>query len=129
MSETKYRIPKMAVAVMVLGANGCGDDDGGSSGSRVENLGKGVCKLVYSCEDGDWALDPDDPDITFSSEEECVEQFTKETQQEFAGVSAQCRNAFLAYYECYVDAGCDGDEEGKCEKLYKAYYDACEDEG
>lgn len=132
MSEAKYRIPRMAMAVMVLGANGCGDDDGGGSSKdpdeRLQDLGKKTCKLVFSCEDGPWTFDPDDPDQDFTNEKECIASFVRFQKELLDVVSTKCRDAYLSYYECLVSAGCDGDTKGKCKASYQAYQDACADE-
>jgi hypothetical protein len=132
LSEAKYRIPRMAMAVMVLGANGCGDDDGGggsaSPETRVENLAKKACKLAFSCTTGPWAPEEDDQDRNFSTEQECVAQFVRDSKEAVAGISTACRDAYLDYYECYVSAGCPGDTKGKCKASYQRYVDACKDE-
>jgi hypothetical protein len=110
------------MAVMVLGANGCGDDDKASTDERFDELGRAGCRLAFSCdpEDGwdneDWA-----------TEQECVEQFTAEVKSQFEGISEACRKAFLDYYECYVGSGCDGDVE-RCLRLQRTYYEVCEAE-
>lgn len=109
------------MAVMVLGANGCGDDQG-STDERFDDLGREGCRLAFTCDPED-GWDKED----WATEQECVEQFTAEVKGQFAGVSEKCRKAFLDYYECYVSAGCDADGEG-CERLTQKYLEVCADE-
>jgi hypothetical protein len=183
LSETKYRIPKLAFAVMVLGAHGCGDDDGGGGGSKASGTGRDggtttntgrdggistgrdsgtstgrdsgtstgrdggttmttpgafdaryasvaadACKLVFSCEGpGPWTPEDDD-EVSFSTERECVAMFQQEIKAEFAQAGDACVKAFLDYYECYIDLGCEAElNDSACEALYQTYYEACED--
>ena len=126
MSESKYRIPRVTVAVMVLGGASCDDDKGGTGGvnvskSRIDRLAEQYCETVFECPET-----REDYEDEFGTEQQCVEQFGAELNSDLKEVSKECGDAYLDYYECYLSMGCSA-EEGDCEEFYERAKDECPD--
>lgn len=124
MSDSKYRIPRMTVAVMVLGA-GCddGNGEGGVSDGRLTRLASDMCNLSRTC---DWEDADPHP---FTSEQACVDSYVQELKAFFDELDESCGAAYLSYYECYVSLGCDpSDVESfrRCQRSYTLVEEHCE---
>lgn len=125
MTEPKYRIPRMAAVVMVLGSASCDDDKGGGtagvnvSDRRLERISKRLCELGFECIES-----RSDYEEEFGTERECVEEVLAEAKADFEGLSNKCGDAYLDYYECYLSLGCSI-EEGECEEFYEVMEREC----
>lgn len=127
MSEPKYRIPRMAAVVMVLGGASCDDGKGGGaaglnvSDQRIERVVRRLCELGFECRETRAEYEED-----FGTEKECAEELISEAKADFEGLSNKCGDAYLDYYECYLSLGCSPDE-GECEELYEVMERECPD--
>lgn len=128
MTKSRYRIPRLAAASLVLGG-ACGDDDKGDahdtagvnvSKSRIADLAKDFCANAFDC-------DPQGAKEEFDTEAACVASYKAYWQNYAETSSDECADAYLDVYACYSTAECG--EEDTCDKLLIRAQDLCEDEG
>ena len=118
MGENKLRIPRLAVASLVLGG-AC--DDGKSStdvgAARVQRIAERICRQQFMC----------DPESD-GTEVECVDDGVEELSSEIER-DRRCGEALLDYYECYASLPCEeSEEDDKCYAAGVAADEACEDD-
>ena len=120
MSETRFGIPRMTMAVMVFGGLGCGNDKAStaSDSARIQKIADDECKLEFTCSEA--THDPND----YTTQQECVDHFLAKLTTELAKVTTDCKEAALEYYECYEGLGCGGDVS-KCARSYATYQTKC----
>lgn len=141
MSDSKYRIPRMTLAVMVLGA-GCDDGNGegglgdisgrgfgevggetepggesGVSDDRIARLTRIASKLCDPDRPCDWE-DADPP--PFTSEQACVDSYVQELKAFFEELDESCGAAYLSYYECYVSVYCGEGDAATLQRCYRS---------
>lgn len=122
MSETRFRIPRMTMAVMVFGGLGCGSDKSAppSDTARLQKIADDECKLEFvSCPDWDTSGQP------YTTQQECVDWFVNQIKNYVANVSADCKEAALTFYECYSSVGCNDDVSVKCSRQQTTIDDKC----
>jgi hypothetical protein len=121
-SETRFRIPRMTMAVMVFGGLGCDSDEKfrASDTARIQKIADDECQAQFHCQDA--THDATD----YTTQQECVDHYVNKLTTELAKVTTDCKEASLEYYECYEALGCGGDPT-KCAKQNATYETKCKD--
>lgn len=111
----KYRIPRMAVAALALGA--CGDDSGGVdvSASRIRSVAESYCKQYARCYPEEFSESYELADCIAATEE--VLDYYAEAEE--------CLDAYLDYFECSAKLSCDEDEDEACAAQVDAADELC----
>lgn len=131
MIEGKFRLPRAALAVLMLGAVACGGDDNGDSGggggstaskgvdtstARFEKTVKAYCAWALKCE-------------FEMSAESCESEILADLQARVDEVSAACADATADLSDCVSqeDPACDVDpsKSGLCKAQVAAYDKVC----
>ena len=121
MSDTRFRIPRMTMAVMVFGGLGCGSDKKSGSTTesdtaRIQKIADDECTAQFTCPDAN---------SDYATQQECVDHYVNKLTTELAKVTTGCREASLEYYECYETLGCGGDP-AQCAKQNVTYEAKCQ---
>jgi len=133
LSESKFRIPHVAAATLLLGGAACGDDGGGTPGgstsgvntssSRIRSVAASLCKQTKQCE-------PDDFYSNYDDVADCTQQLVDDFP--LAGESGDdvknCQDALLDFYACLAQLSCDTTDAqamAKCGDFYTSYDTLC----
>jgi hypothetical protein len=123
LSASKFRIPRLAVAALVLGA--CGEDDSKAgidvSEPRVRNLAEAACKQYAECE-------PDYFSENYENQADCVASYQSEFDDLEDSSGKACLDAYLDWGDCAFVLACDVDEDRKCVDQYAKVAKLCEEE-
>lgn len=135
MSQTKFRIPRVTTAALLLGSAACSGSNNSStpggttkgvnvSNSRISAIAKAMCKQYQEC-------DEDYFDESYDSLADCNDDRSDYLKDQADTVNKACADAALDYMACYSKLSCDDleDADEKCEDFVDAYEDECEGEG
>jgi len=125
LSVSRYRIPRLTVAALILGA--CGDDDGGDSSaginvsdSRIQSTARAACRYYAECE-------PDAFAEYYESPADCVATYQDDFAMYVETYGKECTDAYLDWMDCAVVLGCDADVDTKCASAEKKIDQLCVD--
>jgi hypothetical protein len=131
MTSSKFRIPRVAAAALMLGGVACdGSKDGtdssqgvNTSSARIRSVGRSVCEAEQRCNAADFS-------DSYTSVEDCTEQRTDTFP--LAGQSGEdvrkCQDAILDLGVCEAHEECvEGElDDLECLDLYVTYVQLCE---
>lgn len=135
MSQTKFRIPRITTAALLVGGAACGGDGGGTPGgttngtnvssSRITAIAKAMCKQYQEC-------DKDDFEDAYDDVDQCIDDRADYLDDQADAVNKACADAALDYLACYSTASCKDlpedeydDPPSKCEDFADAFEDEC----
>jgi hypothetical protein len=137
LSQTKFRIPRVTTAALLLGSAACGSDGGGTPGgttkgvnvssSRMTAIAKQMCKQYQQCDEEYF-------DEYYDDLGDCTDVKSEEFEGQAEGVNKACADAALDYLACYSTLSCkdlpgEGEAAEKCEDFVDAYEEECEGAG
>lgn len=130
MKDSKLRIPRLAVAALVLGGACDNDGDGGKSGAagtntsdaRIDKLASRYCDLYAECY-------PEDFQDSYDDKPDCVRTIRRDFQSYEDDYGVTCADAVLDLAECDLSAStCESDPDrfdAKCDALLAKAESAC----
>jgi hypothetical protein len=141
LSQTKFRIPRVTTAALLLGSAACASDGSSTPGgttkginvsnSRISAISKALCKQGQKCEEELF-------EEYFEDLNECIDDRADYFDQQVDSLNKACADASLDYMACYSTASCRelpepedeyADPIERCEELADAYDDECDGQG